>query len=503
MNLQRIRLLGITLCLMMVLELVGGVPVGSIIQPPSAAAQSGPSCGSGLWDTTFFNDTNLTATAYIGCTSASQLNQGINWGTGSPVGGVGPNNYSARLITNLTFVTSGNYRFTATFQDSARLYINGQLTSINSWGSDVSTTQSASADYNVPAANTTVTLMLEFAKYTGTGEIKLAWQLTGDTGDDSTNGDISVGNPWTAEYFNNTSLTPPGIVGPSLPGGPLNLNWGLNAPLGGITPDNWSARFTSVVNFLQDGVITFEAEADDTVTVFVDDTPVTASAEVYIEGQVYRGSISLTAGPHTVRVEYRDFVAEAFLRVSWSGSGTDGQPAGPGVPASPTGVTGTVTASVLNVRQQPTVSATRITRIRKGETYAVLGQNTGGNWAYLDVNGTRGWASARWLQFSGNFNTLPLLDAAGNVIPDAGIMQARPVGNMRIRTCPAFNCPRVGYVPWGDIVTVYGQSADRRWIKVDYTDRAGNRISGWTYKIWYRVVDDLQQGLPANLPIVQ
>ncbi len=502
MNGKQIRLITFILCIVMIVGLVG---IGS--GPSPAEAQIGPSCGNGLWDTTYYNDVTLTTPAYIGCTVSTQLNQGLFWGTGSPVGGVNPTNFSGRYVANITFVSAGTYRFTSTFQDGARLYINGQPTAINFWGVDIASPQTVFADYFAPAPNTTVSVTLEIVKYTGNGQVNLNWALIGGGGLTPT--PAPTGTPWTAEYFNNRTWTPPMISGPSLPAGPLAVDWQFAAPVAGVQADEWSSRFTSVVYFPTGGLITFEARADDTVVVRVDGTVVTASAPFFQE-TTYTGSVQLTPGNHTIVVEHTDIVVQAYLFVSWTGGGVvgggGGDAGGGGGVVSPTGVTATVTASVgLNFRTAPTTGAGRIGRLDFGQTFAVLGRNFDGTWAYLEALGTRGWSYARWLDFNGDFLSVPVLDSAGNPYQPSGevVMFARPVGNMRVRECPGFGCGRLGFVPWGDVVGVYGQSLDRRWIKIEYVDPAGNILIGWSYKIWYRHADDLTRSLPRDLPFAE
>ncbi|MCB9438094.1 MAG: SH3 domain-containing protein [Anaerolineales bacterium] len=502
------RLLVGLACLAVIAGLVGILPTNS--HPQTAYAQVGPTCGAGLWDTTYFNDTNLTLAAYVGCTASVQINQGLYWGTGGPVGGVGPNNFSGRFVTNITFLTAGTYRFTSTFQDGARLYINGQPTAINYWGIDLASPQTLSADYYVAVPNQTVTVMLEVAKYTGTGQINLNWALIGGGGGVPTPTTAPVGSPWSVEYFNNGTHTPPSIYGSPIPAGPLNINWGTSAPVGGINPDGWSSRFTCTVTFSTGGLVTFTAQADDSVTVWVDGQAVTASAPYYT-GEVYTGTINLTAGTHTVVVEHVDIADAAFVNVSWSGGGGGGvaPTAGPSptpVVVSPTGVTGRVTAQVgLNYRVAPSSGATKIGRFDYNVVLPILGRNFDSSWAYVEGLGTRGWVYATWLAFTGDFGAVPVLDANGNPLVPSNeiVMFARPVGNMRIRECPSFSCGRLGYVGWGRVVGVYGQSADRRWVKISYTDGTGQTVVGWTYKIWYRTTDNLDQNLPADLPFTE
>jgi uncharacterized protein YraI len=302
-------------------------------------------------------------------------------------------------------------------------------------------------------------------------------------------------NPWSVEYFNNRTFTAPAVLGPSLPGGPLNLNWGLASPIAGINPDNWSSRFTSTVNFPTGGNITFEAKADDTVTVRVDGAAVTASAPYFVD-TTYRGSVTLAAGLHTIVVEHTDIEREAYLYVNWSGGGG-------GTVGSPTGVTGTViSGSGLRFRDGPSTTANRIGLLPFGQTYPILGRNADGSWAYLEANGVRGWAFAALLSFNGNFAGVPIVTGVTpGPVPTNPVMTAYARTSVRLRTCPSTQCERIGAVPFGGAVNVFGQSADGQWIRIRYTSTTGAVLDGWSFKSLYR--DANSQPLPANLPVVQ
>lgn len=302
---------------------------------------------------------------------------------------------------------------------------------------------------------------------------------------------------WSAEYFNNRTFSAPGIVGPAIAGGPLNVNWGLNAPIGGINADGWSARFTTVVNFPVGGAVTFEAKADDTVTVRVDGVAVTASAQYFID-TTYRGAITLTPGYHTIVVEYTDIEREAYVYVSWSGGGTA---------TSPTGVSGTVNAGAgLRFRNGPSLDAAQIATLPFGQSFPISGRSADGLWAYLQYNGVAGWAYASLFSFSGTFASLPVVGGTPTTpttpsVPGNAVMDAKAIYTMRLRNAPNTTATQVGRIPVNSVVNVYGQSADGLWLRVRFTPVGGAAVDGWTYKQYYRDLNG--QALPANLPVVQ
>jgi uncharacterized protein YraI len=309
---------------------------------------------------------------------------------------------------------------------------------------------------------------------------------------------VAAGNVWTAQFYNSLLLEGPVVATLTYPAGPLHIDWQLSAPANGVFADGWSARFTRVVNFPIGGQIRFDAKADDTVTVYVDDRVVTASAP-YFADIVYDSFITITPGNHTIEVHYSDLTAQAFVFVNWS--------CGESTVTSPSGITGTVSAGTgLNFRSTPTISTdNKIGVLSGGETYAILGKTADGKWAYLEANGVRGWASAFWLDLSGSLDSVPVVGdtftAPAPIATGEVVQTVLPIYNVVIRDCADTSCSRIGLALWQTPVEVYGQSADGEWILIRYTNQQGTDVVGWTFKSYYRTNDDIAQLLP-NLPVV-
>jgi hypothetical protein len=119
-----------------------------------------------------------------------------------------------------------------------------------------------------------------------------------------------------AEYFPNTSLTPPSAR--TACEASINYDWGIGGPAG-VPPDNFSARWTGRFNFAG-GNVTFTARADDGVRVFLDGT-------LIIDGwkdqppTTYTTMRNVTAGEHEVKVEYYEKLEGAVIQVGWTGAG--------------------------------------------------------------------------------------------------------------------------------------------------------------------------------------
>lgn len=151
--------------------------------------------------------------------------------------------------------------------------------------------------------------------------------------------DISV-NAYTAKFFNNTNLSGDPVL-TLAETAPLNKNWGRGAPGPGVAPDQFSASF--------EGRFDFEAATYRFITV-VDD-----GMRLYIDGDLvndvwrdqpassYAVDVAMTAGNHTVRLEYYDNQLEASVALRWlkllagdPGVAPDSTPTPPPPPAAPT-----------------------------------------------------------------------------------------------------------------------------------------------------------------------
>jgi uncharacterized protein YgiM (DUF1202 family) len=301
------------------------------------------------------------------------------------------------------------------------------------------------------------------------------------------------GSNWTGQFYNSTDLSGNVVYTQSYPSG-INQNWGLSSPAPGVVnDDNWSGRFESVQLF-NEGVYEFVVASDDGVRVFIDNVLV---LDRFV-GRVLttdRFQQSLTAGTHILRVEYVEFIDQAALQFQWfqisSGVAT---PTPFGFVASPT-VNPTITptalpvippgaqtatviqASVLRVRSAPYLGASTVGRIRRGQTYQVIGRDPDARWFLLQLTNTQGWAWGYYLFVSGNEFNAPVASSfttAGN--PAAGaqvVIQTNAV--MALRAAPDVTTPQIGRVTWGELLPVIGRTGDNGWYQVVFR---GDTI-GW------------------------
>jgi uncharacterized protein YraI len=306
-----------------------------------------------------------------------------------------------------------------------------------------------------------------------------------------------LGTGWTAQYFNNTTLSGSPVFTETLSGG-INFNWGTGSPNPLVPVDNFTARFTSVQTLVA-GTYEFVAASDDGIRVFIDNVLVLDR----FFGRVLttdRFQQTLTAGPHSITVEYLELIDQAAVQFQWfllaTGTGTPSAGGGGfatpfGTPPPTTVYTGPLATVAgvrgLALRTGPFLGASYITAMPGGTGYPVLARNRDEGvytWYLLQVGERRGWASGRYLQLNVDPNTLPIqgsvFDEFANP-PDIGVVAIpRAVMNLRVR--PSNRSPRIGSIPWGASTSLIGRTVQAgidRWYQVRYNGQVGWIAAPW------------------------
>ncbi len=123
-----------------------------------------------------------------------------------------------------------------------------------------------------------------------------------------------AGGGWAGEYFANPDLAgPPAVTRDERE---LAFDWGLGAPDPALPPDGFSARWVRRLAF--PGMNhRFQLQADGGVRLYVDDTLLIDQWQDDGFVVTHSVSIDLTAGEHTVRVEYVDALGNASFALRW------------------------------------------------------------------------------------------------------------------------------------------------------------------------------------------
>jgi uncharacterized protein YraI len=499
----------------LILILVLSIVLVSAMIVPAPSEARGAS-----WTVYVFGNPNLVGSPlYAGVSPAINYNWGLNApvinGVDTSAYGVPSDRFSVRFESSV-FFTAGNYVFTAQVDDGLRLKIDGGLL-INDWVDGALRTDQASYSFATDG-NHTVTVEMYDSLYDAV--IMVSWALTGaPVPTPIGGGGTGVGQPWYGQFFGNTDWSGTPVFTASYPASGLNLNWGEGSPGGGIPVDYFTARFTRTINVpaeLPAGYYIFYAQADDNFRFTVDVTVIMDHTGDYANSEVYTAGVSLLDGPHILTFDYREQTAGASLFLTWSPPNAQNPPLAPpsgavvptaipgegvgggGVaapPPVPTGIRGQVMGN-LRIRQQPTTSSPKVGLMPWGTEVDLIGINGARNWYMVNYNGTIGWSYAPWIWIiQGDVNNLPTTDGTLPEVkpPDAlqGVI-VQAYGNMRIRTGPGLQYPRIDRAIWGSRVQLLARSANGLWYKIKYGD-----VIGWSYAIWYRAV----QGDPLSVPV--
>ena len=285
------------------------VYAGMIILIPCAPKPSGgattPTTTYSQWKGEYFNNADLAGAPSL---TRNDANIGFNWGQGWPHPKLAADNYSVRWTRSIYF-KEGAFGFSVKWSGGVRLYVEG-LPVIDAWAPGA---EARLQDVALGAGYHTVAL--EFHKTTGQGYIYLSWQPSTPTAGPlptPISSQPPVGSAWTGYYFGNQYLDDLKFtrIDPS-----IDFNWDTASPGPGVPRDLWSARWISTQYFPSAGLYEFSAQVDDGVRIYIDNN--LAVDEWFDHRGLSKGTLNLTAGPHTVKVEYYDFSREARLTVWW------------------------------------------------------------------------------------------------------------------------------------------------------------------------------------------
>ena len=105
----------------------------------------------------------------------------------------------------------------------------------------------------------------------------------------------------------------------------IDFNWGLGRPAPDLSYDHFSVRWTRTIEFAG-GWYRFRTETDDGVRLFIDaprdlttgryQNPIIDAWNVQPLTQHY-ADVYLSPGPHTVVMEYFEFVGTAQAKLTW------------------------------------------------------------------------------------------------------------------------------------------------------------------------------------------
>lgn len=309
-----------------------------------------------------------------------------------------------------------------------------------------------------------------------------------------------TGSNWSGTYYSDVNFTTAVM---NRIDGAINFNFGTGSPSNGIPADNFSIRWTGIQDFPQAGTYRFFLQRDDDAEVTIDGATV-----IPFQGGLgstnYTVDVNLAAGQHQIVVSYKEFSNSAFINFYWQPItvGTVGPtftPTRTSLPPIPPGaLTATVIrASVLNIRDAPSLGGGRIGRALRGETYAVVGRDENARWFLLQMGGYQGWAWGYYLFINGNEFNAPVRSPFGTLgvpagVSDTGVV-AQALSTMRLRSEPNVAAAQIGRITWGGFLPVVGRTADGYWYQVVWKGTVG-----WVYSPYLKLTQGDLNAVPVR-----
>ncbi|MCD6289245.1 MAG: hypothetical protein J7M34_01985, partial [Anaerolineae bacterium] len=244
------------------------------------------------WHGEYYNNRSL-----VGAPALVRTDKAIDfdWGYSAPAPGLPANYFSVRWTRTMYF-PEGVYEFYALSDDGVRVWVDGELI-IDQWHDATGVTYTAEWTLNAG----THALRVEYYDDLGAARIRFWWK--------------QVGNfpQWRGEYFDNINLTgTPRLVRNDAK---IDFNWGQGAPASGLPVNSFSVRWTRTISF-DAGLYRFHVIVDDGARLYVDGDLL---IDAWHDGSAREitAERELSAGPHDLRVEYYEHIADARIRVWW------------------------------------------------------------------------------------------------------------------------------------------------------------------------------------------
>ncbi len=494
--------------------LAGSVSL-SPVQPQVVEANAGTQ-----WNASYYNNTSLSGAPVL-----QRIDDQINfdWGAGAPGAGVPADNFSARWTKTVNFSQSGKWVFRVGADDGVRMWID-VTPIVNEWHGN----PGGYRLYEVSVDGLTAgnhELKVEYYESTGNAKVTVGWSYgSGSGGGGSSSGSVYGQASWNASYYNNASLSGSPVL--TRVDNAINFNWAGGSPGGGVPADNFSARWTTTVNFPTSGHWIFRVGADDGVRMWIDVTQIVEEWHGNPEGyRIYQVDVqALTAGDHQLKVEYFEATGNAGIQVQWWLAGSGGGTAGPTLPPPPPPLATVYAAPIarnVNVRSGPGQGNPVMARINYPRSYHVLGGVADLSWLLIDLtDGRQGWVSNDWVwlyalepeknkdtteggqpDFVDDIPRLYVPIAPPSDLPpveERVVLHGQATDTMNLRDGPSLYASKViGAVPQGASFTVEARSRNAAWYLINYRG-----VRGWVSALYVNLVDGYATDLLASSEIV-
>jgi subtilisin len=273
--------------------------------------------GADRWKGEYFDNTNLEGSPVMRRDDGSAPFLDKNFGDGGP-GSVcipGADNFSVRWTRTVDLPTTSLYRFSINADDGFRLYVGGGEAKLDRWNGP-----SGAHTVEVFLEGGSYEIILECREFGGPAYANLSWSRPCIA-------EVTA-NKWKGEYFrddpalNNHLTGNPIMVRDDSANGTdnsLNFDWGSGGPDSACMPgvDNFSVRWTRMVNFLPAKYRFTVNNIDDGVRLYIGDQLIIdrwfdASGTYSVDADISEG------GNRVVRLEFYEKGGLAIANVSWT-----------------------------------------------------------------------------------------------------------------------------------------------------------------------------------------
>jgi hypothetical protein len=268
----------------------------TIVPPPPPAPAGCPSTTE--WRGEYYANTTLTGSPAL-CRNDADID--FDWNGVAPGAGVPGTNFSARWTRTVTF-TAGTYQFVLGSDDGARLIIDGNVVA-DDW---VARPYATRVVMQTLAAGPH-TIVMEYFQGPGQSRATLDWtELVAATCPGTVNG-------WRGEYFGNRTLSGPALI--CRDDVSVDFDWAQGTPGSPVGNDDFSVRWTRTQTFTA-GSYVFTAGSDDGSRLYIDGVLV---GDWWYDSSYATRTVTrtLTAGEHTIVLEYYERGGDARARLVW------------------------------------------------------------------------------------------------------------------------------------------------------------------------------------------
>jgi glucose/arabinose dehydrogenase len=245
----------------------------------------------------YFGNRDLTGSPVL---TRNEAAVDFDWGSDGPGGGVPVDNFSARWTRALNTSEAGSYKFTVTADDGVRLFVDGEKI-LDKWTLQSRTTYTVTHHLTEGAHQ----IVVEYFEASGNAVAKLDFENTADP-------PPSPPEAFTAEYFDNMDLAGAPVLTRS--DDTIDFDWGTGSPNFVVPFNMFSARWSRTRNYAA-GTYALSVSGDDGIRVLVDGALV-LNGWSYQPPTTYTVDVTLSEGPHTVVIEYFEFVGGAVAKYS-------------------------------------------------------------------------------------------------------------------------------------------------------------------------------------------